>query len=224
MSAWDLAVTPLRYFVDAFQCKDGKPINESPLYSSSDIFKDRDPRLVLMAVTKNHKFADGTVCDISGRLQGGTGFYSDKYVDWNNYGSAWSWAVRSDQDFVLLRYAQVLLMYAECTNEATGPDQSVYDAINAIRTRPGVDMPPLPAGLSQSQMRQRIRDERLYELSFEGLRYWDLLRWKTAETVIPTLMNPGNYPRKFNPAKNYLFPFPQSELDRNKKLTQNPNY
>jgi hypothetical protein len=224
MSAWDLAVTPLRYFVDAFQCKDGKPIGESSLYSSADIFKDRDPRLVLMAVTKNHKFADGTVCDISGRLQGGTGFYSDKYVDWNNYGSAWSWAVRSDQDFVLLRYAQVLLMYAECTNEATGPDQSVYDAINAIRTRPSVDMPPLPAGLSQSQMRQRIRDERLYELSFEGLRYWDLLRWKTAETVIPTLTNPGNYPRKFNPAKNYLFPFPQSELDRNKKLTQNPNY
>ena len=69
-----MAVTPLRYFVDAFQCKDGKPINESPLYSSSDIFKDRDPRLVLMAVTKNHKFADGTVCDISGRLQGAPGF------------------------------------------------------------------------------------------------------------------------------------------------------
>jgi len=224
ISAWDLVMVPIRNLVDAFQCKDGKAISESPLYDPNDIFKNRDPRLILMAVTKNHKFADGTVCDISGRLLGGTGFYSDKYVDWNNYGSAWSWAVRSDQDFILLRYAQVLLMYAECTNEATGPEQSVYDAINAVRTRPGVDMPALTAGLSQTQLRQAIRNERLFELGLEGLRYWDLLRWKTAETVIPTLSNPGGYMRKFNPAVNYLFPFPQSELDRNPKLKQNPGY
>jgi hypothetical protein len=85
-------------------------------------------------------------------------------------------------------------------------------------------MPLLPTGLSKEQMRQAIRDERLYELSLEGLRYWDLLRWKTAETVIPKLVNPGGYPRKFDPAKQYLFPFPQSELDRNKKLKQNPGY
>lgn len=222
--AWDLTVVPQRYFVDAFQCTDGNPITSSPLYDPADIFKNRDPRLILMAVTKNHKFANGTVCDISGRLQGGTGFYTDKYVDWNNYGSAWSWAVRSDQDFILLRYAQVLLMYAECTNEVTGPDQSVYDAVNAVRARPTVNMPALAAGLSKEQMRQAIRDERMYELGLEGLRYWDLLRWKTAETVIPKLVNPGGYPRKFDPAKQYLFPFPQSELDRNKKLKQNPNY
>jgi hypothetical protein len=222
--AWDLTVVPQRYFVDEFQCTDGKPITSSPIYDPADIFKNRDPRLILMAVTKNHKFSNGTVCDISGRLQGGTGFYTDKYVDWNNYGSAWSWAVRSDQDFILLRYAQVLLMYAECTNEATGPDQSVYDAVNAVRSRPSVNMPLLPTGLSKEQMRQAIRDERLYELGLEGLRYWDLLRWKTAETVIPKLVNPGGYPRKFDPAKQYLFPFPQSELDRNKKLKQNPNY
>lgn len=222
--AWDLTVVPQRYFVDAFQCTDGKPITTSPLYDSKDIFKNRDPRLILMAVTKNHQFANGTVCDISGRLLSGTGFYTDKYVDWNNFGAAWSFATRSDQDFILLRYAQVLLMYAECTNEATGPDQSVYDAVNAVRSRPSVNMPLLATGLSKEQMRQAIRDERLYELSLEGLRYWDLLRWKTAETVIPKLVNPGGYPRKFDPAKQYLFPFPQSELDRNKKLKQNPGY
>ncbi len=66
------------------------------------------------------------------------GFYSDKAVDWNNYGSALGWAVRSDQDFVLLKYAQVLLMYAECTRKTTGPDQSVYDAFNAVRARPSI--------------------------------------------------------------------------------------
>lgn len=222
--AWDLTVVPQRYFVDAFQCTDGKSIATSSLYDPTDIFKNRDPRLLLMAVTKNHQFANGTVCDISGRLQAGTGFYTDKYVDWNNYGSAWSWAVRSDQDFILLRYAQLLLMYAECTNEATGPDQSVYDAVNAVRSRPSVNMPPLAANLSKEEMREAIRNERMYELGLEGLRYWDLLRWKTAETVIPKLVNPGGYLRKFDPAKQYLFPFSQAELDRNKKLKQNPNY
>ena len=222
--AWDLTVSPMRNFVDAFQCTDGKSITTSPLYDPADIFKNRDPRLLLMAVTKNHQFSNGTVCDISGRLQDGTGFYTDKYVDWNNYGTAWGWSVRSDQDFIFLRYAQVLLMYAECTNEATGPDQSVHDAVNAVRARPTVNMPALPTGLSKEQMRQTIRDERLFELGLEGLRYWDLLRWKTAETVIPKLVNPGGYPRKFDPAKQYLFPFPQSELDRNKKLKQNSGY
>ncbi len=73
-------------------------------------------------------------------------------------------------------------------------------------------------------MRQAIRDERPFELGFVGFRYWDLLRWKTAVTVIPALFNPGGYPWKFNPANQNLNPFPQSELDRNPKLKQNPGY
>lgn len=222
--AWDLTVTPTRDFIDLFQCTDGKSINESPLYNPNNIFKNRDPRIVLMAVNENHVFPDGSQCDIQGRLQNGTGYYTDKYVDWNNYGSAWGWDVRSDQDFVLIRYAEVLLIYAECQNEVSGPDQGIYNAVNAIRSRVGVNMPDLPANLTKEQMKQAIQNERLYELGLEGLRYWDLKRWKTIESVYASVQNPGGYQRKFDPSKNYVFPFTQSELDRNPNLKQNPNY
>jgi hypothetical protein len=85
-------------------------------------------------------------------------------------------------------------------------------------------MPPVPAGLSKDQMRERIRHERRVELALEGKRYWDIKRWKTAEIYIPTLVDPGGAQRKFDPAKHYLFPFPQSEIDVNPSLDQNPNY
>jgi hypothetical protein len=100
----------------------------------------------------------------------------------------------------------------------------VYDAVNEVRARPGVDMPPLTIGLDQSSMRDRIRHERRVELGVEGQRYLDLKRWRTAEIIIPTIVDPGGVPRLFDPAKHYLFPFPQSEIDVNPNLVQNPNY
>jgi hypothetical protein len=115
-------------------------------------------------------------------------------------------------------------MYAEATNEASGPNQSVYDAINAIRARSGVGMPPLPAGLSKDQMREKIRHERRIELAMEGQRWSDIKRWKTAETYINTLVDQGGVQRKFDPTKHYLMPFPQSEIDVNTNLVQNPGY
>ena len=85
-------------------------------------------------------------------------------------------------------------------------------------------MPPIPAGLTQAQMRDRIRQERRVELALEGFRWSDIKRWKTAETYIPTLVDQGGQRRVFNPAKHYLMPFPQSEIDINKNLVQNPGY
>ena len=66
-----------------------------------------------------------------------------------------------------------------------GPTQKAYDAINSIRARKGVDMPPLPTGLNQTQMREKIRHERRIELAFEGHRYFDLKRWR----IIGEIMN-----------------------------------
>ena len=139
----------------------------------------------------------------------------------------------------LFRYAEVLLNYAEAQNEASGPDQSVYDAINPIRAR--VDLPPLKAGLSKDEMREAIRRERRVELAFEQKRLLDLIRWKTAEVVlnqdllgmkiensgsgtIATIVPAVGGQRKFYPEKNYLLPIPQPAMDKNQKLVQNPNY
>ena len=116
----------------------------------------------------------------------------------------------------------MLLIYAESQNEAVGPDQSVYDAVNEVRTRVGVDMPELDPGLSQGEMRERIWHERVVELATEGQHYWDIKRWGTAETIIPQIVDVGGFSRSFDPSKHYLFPFPQSEMDVNENLVQNP--
>jgi len=140
----------------------------------------------------------------------------------------------------IFRYAEVLLNYAEAQNEASGPDKSVYQAINKIRAR--VELPPLKPGLSQEEMRRSIRQERRVELAFEQKRLFDIYRWKIAEvvlnrpamgmkiesgpngTTIATVEPAAGGERKFYPEKNYLLPIPQSALDKNKLLTQNPNY
>ena len=89
--------------------------------------------------------------------------------------------VNNGMNHIYYRYAEVLLNYAEAQNEAVGPDASVYEAINAIRTRPSTNQPPLPPGLNQEEMREAIRHERRVELMFEEKRLYDLWRWKLAE-------------------------------------------
>ncbi|MNQ95874.1 SusD family protein [compost metagenome] len=135
--------------------------------------------------------------------------------------------------WILMRLAELYLDLAEAQNEAAGPDQEVYNAINTIRKRS--DMPDLPPGLTKVQMRERIRKERQVELAFEDHRFWDVRRWKIAETtdnrpihyVSISASNVYSYPiretRTFL-SKHYLFPIPQSEIDKNPKLTQNPGW
>lgn len=220
--AWHAVVNPRQELVDAYECTDGKPITSSPLYNPSNWRLNRDPRL-LMTIKA---FAD-SVTNSSGKRMGFnynapsvTGFNPVKYCNWDVLPIDYS--TISEQDWIILRYADVLLMYAEAKNEASGPDASVYNAVNKVRAR--VNMPQLPAGLSKDQMRERIRNERRVELALEGIRWGDIKRWKTAQVYINTLVDPGGAKRVFDPAKHYLMPFPQSEIDINDKLVQNPGY
>ncbi len=146
---------------------------------------------------------------------------------------------QNSASFIIFRYAEVLLSYAEAQNEATGPDQSVYGAINQVRERS--ELPPLKPGLNQDEMRKAIHRERRVELAFEEKRWYDLLRLKLAEKnlngtvhamVIEQINNDWTYhvvpapggQRIFYPEKNYSLPIPQSAIDRNPKLVQNSNY
>jgi hypothetical protein len=106
-------------------------------------------------------------------------------------------------NFIFFRYAEILLNYAEAQNEAVGPDASVYAAINAIRARPSVNMPPLPAGLTQSQMRDRIRNERAVELAFEDFRWYDIMRWKAGPSIVAQPMYGMNVVRNTNGTFTY---------------------
>jgi hypothetical protein len=142
-------------------------------------------------------------------------------------------------NLILIRYADVLLMYAEAKIEEDQMDQSVLDAINEVRQRPDVNMPPITALSSQENMRQIVRHERQVELAFEGLRYFDIRRWRIAETVVPGIVYGMTYTdangdlktvaqvgfqKVFNKDRDYLWPIPQRETELNPNLAQNPNW
>lgn len=140
-----------------------------------------------------------------------------KYVDISVNNA--SGATTSDQHFVLIRYADLLLMYAEAMFESGhGDDARALKALNDVRQRKGVMMPKKSA-----LTREIIRNERRVELAFEGLRYNDLIRWKIADKVIPEIA----YDAKGNKRKfrAYLFPIPLSEMDKMQGIwNQNEEY
>ena len=107
----------------------------------------------------------------------------------------------------------------------SGPDATVYAAIDQVRGRSGIAMPPTDQAKYNTKelLREYIRHERRIEFALEGQRYNDLKRWRIAHVKLPTLKTPANVPLKFE-EKNYLLPFQQSELDNNPALVQNPNY
>ncbi len=109
---------------------------------------------------------------------GNTGYYSKKKLNplVRPGGS------KSGANWIYFRYAEVLLGYAEAQNEAVGPDASVYDAVNKIRERAGI--PDLAPGMNQDQMRREIHQERDVELSYENKRFWDIIRWGIADSVM----------------------------------------
>ncbi|PTR01555.1 putative outer membrane starch-binding protein [Mucilaginibacter yixingensis] len=207
---------PLNYLVDDYECKDGQPITTSPLYNSASPYANRDPRLLATILTPGVLYKGG-IPFVPSQIGATAGFLNKKGVDSTR---ATVIGTQSDQDWVYLRYADVLLMYAEAKNEVSGPDASVYKAVNDVRTRPGVNMPVLPAGLSQADMRTRIRHERRIELALEGQRYFDLKRWALDRVIIPTIKDPNAAQRTF-PLRDTLWPVPQAEIDIAKAVGNN---
>jgi hypothetical protein len=222
---------------DAYYMIDGLPITSSPLYKVDSPYERRDPRLGMTFLLPGYrKLANGDSIPYStfrgfpvleqyietqgvqvSQIPGSAGFGTKKWVGESDNTS---FSADFSIDLIQLRYADVLLMYAEAQNEAVGPDATVYEAVNKVRARAG--MPDFPVGLSQSQMRDEIRHERNVEFAMEGLRYNDLLRWRIAETIIPSI--PSLEQRTFDPQKHYLWPIPQSVIDASPKITQNPGY
>jgi len=119
-------------------------------------------------------------------------------------------------NFPIVRYADVLLMYAEALNEQAAGNAEAYAAVNRLRRRAGLtDL----TGLSQDQFRDAVLLERRLELAFEGHRWYDLVRTKRLISAIKA-QNPSINVQE----RHYLFPIPQTERDVNPALDQNPGY
>lgn len=242
---------PLQNLVDDYEMMDGTPFDwENPTHASAP-YENRDPRFYESILYNGAPYRERNVETFlpNGKdSQGGasnwntskTGYYLRKFIN-EDLPIRNPWEVAGTQNWIYFRYAEILLNYAEAQNEAVGPDASVYEAVNTIRSRTGVEMPILPSGLSQAEMREKIHHERRIELAFEEHRYYDVRRWMTADDVENTpaygieIVKADNgdlsYTRKISLSgkkfeqQNYWLPIPRSEiLASDNQLEQNPGY
>lgn len=223
---WYGSIAPYQNMVDEYEMTNGKMITEAGSgYDAANPYNNRDPRLKMTIKVPNDPFInpDGSVFQHSDPLL--TGYTQKKYMNFAMLPYDRSKTPLTDMNVVHIRYADVLLMYAEAKNEATGPDASVYAALDAVRGRTGVDMPAVNQAEynSKDKLRDFIRHERRVELGLEGHRYFDLKRWNIMDVKLAPLTNPGGAPLKFG-EKNNVLPFSQAELDRNPQLEQNAGY
>ncbi|PKP47423.1 MAG: RagB/SusD family nutrient uptake outer membrane protein [Bacteroidetes bacterium HGW-Bacteroidetes-11] len=157
-------------------------------------------------------------------FQNVTGKWSDANWPANNYPFLNKYRIitwPSSQNYILLRLADILLLKAEAMNEL-GDVNGAAQLVNQIRSR--VDLPNTTA-TTQESMRLAIEKERRLELAFEGHRWFDLKRTGRAIEVINNAIGPDGNKYGYNLTPNgLLWPIPQSELDKNELLTQNPGY
>ncbi|MDB5006710.1 MAG: hypothetical protein JWP45_1103 [Mucilaginibacter sp.] len=246
---------PYQELVDAFPMSNGKAITDpASNYDPANPYANRDPRL---NYTVNHdqsilanRLATGFspinvylgtfngVASGSDAVYTGTptGYYTNKMLDPNALST--DLTHRTNRCLPLIRYAEILLNYAEAANEYEGPTAQVYSAVEAIRMRAGLNPYQLPTGLTQAQMRLAIQNERRIELAFEGHRFWDVRRWMLADTAENEQMTGMEVDRngtavtykRFNVRKHnfrkamYLWPLPQGEVAKSPQLVQNPGY
>lgn len=245
-------LSPTKSLADSYLMKDGLPISKSPLYKtpevSTDVFANRDERMGATFMKKGDAYM-GTkpVFDIAPLVFNKTGFTFRKYSnidDWTTQNSL--------MDRAVLRYAEVLLTYAEAKYELENQisDADLEISINLLRNRAKVaKLTNALVAENGLNMRDELRRERRVELAQESFRYWDLIRWKIAEIELPkpvlgnyffkteygttTTVNltPDNYIlvqaasfRKFDPEKDYLWPLPINEISLNASLKQNPKW
>ena len=262
-------LNPTQSLVDAFEDSEGAPISKSKIYDHTDPFKNRDPRLEVDILHDGEEMY-GVTIKVAPLASSGstginqhndateTGYYGQKWLDPSLDPLSDGWNM--GKDWVHIRYAEVLLTYAEAKNELQGLDPEAFDAVNQVRRRVGMPElqntdPSKPTYCAtQDDLRQRIRNEWRVEFCLEGgKRMWDIRRWGIAKDVLNApfeglkykiVDNPNDPDKKVDGGKmcilyqgdpiilsgsrysdnNYLFPVPQSEIDLNPALTQNPGY
>jgi len=164
-----------------------------------------DKRGPVTVFNKFQETVDGTAYDVPFDK-----YYFRKY--WDVTAPKEFTNAQTTQDFSVIRYPDVLMMYAEALNESA-PSQEAHDYLNKVRTRAGLTG---VSGLSQDQFRAEVLEQRKLELAAEGHRWFDLVRTGKLETQV-SASKPGIVPQ----ARYYLFPIPQAERDLNVNLPQN---
>ncbi|SEN12087.1 Starch-binding associating with outer membrane [Chitinophaga rupis] len=245
--------SPTQELVDAFPMQNGLPITDpasgylvsDPYSVLSDV--KRDPRFTATIFYNGAKWLNGTVQTYEGGQskpnsslqQTVSGYYMRKFM--GNFETSATFSNHSS-DWIIMRYAEVLLAYAEARNEIEpAPQADVYEQLYAIRARAGIEAGAggnygLAPGMTRDQMRAVIQNEWRIEFAFEEHRYFDIRRWKIAGTVMNkprtgvSVVKSGNA-FTYNPVtvlttvfkdSQYLYPIPYNEVAKNPNMKQNP--
>ena len=252
------ALNAVKSIVDAYECSNGKTIDDPTSgYDINNPFKDRDPRLAMSICypgqfwngryynTLDQYFPDGSLNEDYNKLEAASrsGMNIKKWVEPNLVGLT-VWPPNFGCNFMVIRLAEMYLTYAEAAVETGTNTALALEYINRIRTRVGHIE-------ATSLTKELVRRERRVELAFEGLRYFDIMRWDLGPHVLNgplygsrfgtmdangnvtwkgdgKIVNEDNYiileTRNFRPECKYLFPIPLSEMDVNENMVQNPGY
>ena len=247
-------LSPTQELVNNYIMLNGKNINDAGSgYDENDPYANRDPRLTATVVYHNYEWknpngstqtiyiepgsgpAGQTANEYSPAGQGtATGYYWRKY--WDPASSAPG--ISSGLNLHLIRYADVLLMYAEAKHSLGQMTEDVWNkTIKPLRTRAGFTDAGALNYPGTTNMTEVIRTERRSEFAMEGLRIDDIRRWKIAETVLNGWAHGAKYGeasiddgylrvqlRQFDKDKHYLWPVPPSERALNTNLSQNDGY
>lgn len=240
---------PTQAHVNLYEMANGKPITDPTSgYDPQNPYMGRDPRFYENILYNDAPWG-GKPMQLW-RSEDGMTFGTDMKP--NAFGGSYNirklWPVETQQGgsnqyvhFPVFRMAEIWLNYAEAQNEAVGPDVSVYEAINLIRVR--AKMPELPTGLTQIEMRQRIRNERAVELAFENGRWFDIMRWGIGKDILNGPQRqmkiikkadgtfryeefnlPSGFDHTFVQKQNF-YPIPLGEIQKSKGvLKQNPGW
>lgn len=226
------SITPTVELVNSYWGRDGKTFTpptkdaRATAYNKGNYsldylneFKNRDTRLYATilfpgAIWKALLGTNDFTWPKTGSNISKTGYNYRKLVDPDK--NIW----KKEQDYPIIRYAEVLLTYAEAKNELSGPDNSVFDAIDELRSRVG--MPELDRNTNSTKeaMRETIRNERRIELAGEGLRWLDIRRWGISKDVMKTIYAiDGDLAQERKWDEKYKrLPYPQAAVDLNTNL------
>ncbi|MDB5115692.1 MAG: hypothetical protein JWQ79_1184 [Mucilaginibacter sp.] len=254
---------PNQELVDKFPTINGKPITAdiksagNPTgYDAANPYANRDPRMSATIIYNGSLYFLNTVKTLApvytyvGAVSDGivgqvsnnstiTGYYVRKMCDEN---AAVTGGNNVDRSYPVIRYAEILLNYAEATNEL-GNTGDALNTLKLLRIRAGINagadgMYGLPASDSQANVRALIQNERAIELAFEGHRFWDIRRWKIGGQLDGQLMHGmqiaqkgSSYTYTLIPVTTryfkdiyYYFPIPASDVTFNPLVLQNPGY
>lgn len=220
-------------FIDSYPLTDGKTVAEgSSAYDPDLPWANRGPRFEstyyigdYSVLSNGLLYEKVYVCNIS--TQCGEDYPLTLNKGYMNEDNKIDWLREDESDFIILRYTDVLMMYAEAKTMLNQIDNSVYEILDMVRDRAGIAR--VKRGQSQAEMMKTIQNERAWEFAFEGLRYFDIRRWGIAEEVINAVASDEKYDfgshKLFVAPANYLWPIPQSAIDVNPNLLpNNPGY